>query len=127
MGDDKCWAIQVWKGSVNIIPSGMHKGNAVEYILRRVHNAYGRRPGAVCCFGDDAADEAMFEVVQEYANRKMRPSQTLNAKVKSAFTCSVGKNASKADFFVNSVDDVKGMLEVMCSACGLNPEAAKAY
>eukprot|EP00945_MAST-04E_sp_MAST-4E-sp1_P007255 g7255.t1 len=119
--------IQVWKGSVNIIPSGMHKGNAVEYILKRVHSAYGRRPGTVCCFGDDAADESMFEVVQDYASEKMRPNALPSEKIKAAFTCIVGKNASKADFFVNGVDDVKALLEEMCRASGLNPESAKAY
>ena len=116
--------VQIWKGSVNVIPSGMNKGNAVEYILKRVQTAYGRKPGSIVCFGDDAADESMFENILEYENDKMKVGKRgERGEERNVFTCVVGKKATKADYYVNTVEDVQGLLSQMCVAGGINPEA----
>ena len=110
--------IEVWKGSVNVIPSGMTKGLVVEHILEEVQNIYGRRAGMIFCIGDDLADESMFEVSLEYESEKLK--QRNRNDTKRVFTCCVGKKPSRGEYYVNNVDDVQNLLRDLVQGSGID-------
>ena len=99
--------VEVWKGSVNVIPSNITKGLVVEHVLGEVQSIYGRRAGMVFCVGDDLADESMFEASLEYESEKLPRNR---ADLKQVFTCCVGKKPSVAEYYVNTVKEVQNLL-----------------
>ncbi|KAK4530041.1 hypothetical protein CCYA_CCYA03G0898 [Cyanidiococcus yangmingshanensis] len=104
------------KNIVYVHPRGIHKGNAVRFIL---HQLQTHEPDWILCIGDDKSDERMFEACLEYTGERFvspRVSPTVSRHVDDSkhvtlSTCTVGRKTSLAGAYVERVDDVLDCLE----------------
>lgn len=81
-------------------PKGVHKGAAVREVLRLLEEKK-ECPSWVCSVGDDRTDEDMFDALYQ-------ATRDTNVVVN---TCTVGRRTTAAKYYVQSVDDVLGVLE----------------
>ncbi|KAF6004959.1 hypothetical protein F1559_004539 [Cyanidiococcus yangmingshanensis] len=104
------------KNIVYVHPRGIHKGNAVRFILQQLQT---HEPDWILCIGDDKSDERMFEACLEYTGERFvspRVSPTVSRHVDDSkhvtlSTCTVGRKTSLAGAYVERVDDVLDCLE----------------
>jgi len=75
------------------------KAATTQHILKSLKE-WNLDPDFVLCFGDDRQDEDMFDAAKEYADA--------TAEV---VTCTVGRKTSKAECFVEGVEEVIRALE----------------
>jgi trehalose 6-phosphate synthase/phosphatase len=108
------------KNIVYVHPRGIHKGNAVRYILNQLR---AQEPDWILCIGDDKSDERMFEACLEHIGERVlspraspRFREHLDASKRTTlFTCTVGRKNSLAGAFVERVDDVLECLEKLAN------------
>jgi len=113
------------KNIVYVHPRGIHKGNAVRYILQQLKI---EEPDWILCMGDDKSDERMFEACMEYVgvretNPKTSPKLVDEPRAQrhvTLFTCTIGRKNSLADAFVERVDDVLECLESLLDASAMD-------
>ncbi len=80
-------------------PRGVNKGAAVQEIVRRLCDR-GERPEWILSVGDDRTDEDMFKALDSVAKDV-------------AITCTVGRKTTAAQFYVNDVEEVIELLEML--------------
>eukprot|EP00899_Mesostigma_viride_P018344 jgi/Mesvir1/26510/Mv16167-RA.2 len=87
------------QGIVEVKPKGVSKGQAVQYILRKLATmgSYDGKPDMVLCIGDDRSDEDMFQQVEALSGSQAHVE---------VFACTVGPKPSKAKFYLNDTAEV---------------------
>lgn len=95
-------------GYVEIKPIGTTKGTAVFRVLQDLKERKGP-PDFVLTIGDDIADEEMFKVLK--ALKREGSPLVANKRNLRAFTCTVGRKPSNADFYVNDASEVVHIIE----------------
>lgn len=85
-------------------PRGTHKGAAVEEILKRLYNA-DNLPQWILSIGDDRTDEDMFKALRSFQDEHPAKAQIT--------TCTVGRKRTAAQYYVEDVDQVIELLEML--------------
>ena len=93
------------KGYVEIKPKGISKGSFASYILKEELKK-AKKPDLIICIGDDIADEEMFKYIQ-----KVRPKLHNFIANSKAYSITVGKKPSNAQYYVDNSLQVKELLD----------------
>eukprot|EP00940_MAST-03C_sp_MAST-3C-sp2_P003530 g3530.t1 len=91
------------KGYVEVRQRGVNKGAAALRILE-ILNSTGPPVDFVLSMGDDSSDETMFRALL---------SQNGPGSERHRFLCTVGKKPSNAEFYVQDVDDVETLVNML--------------
>ena len=102
-------------GYVEVRPENMDKGVFLADLLKRMEES-NAVPDMVLCLGDDASDEFMFNVLEEYVEKHPEKS-------KSYFACTVGKKPSTAQTFLNDTTEVHHLINSLGKVSRLNNRA----
>ena len=94
------------KGFIEVIAFGIHKGYFVSHILKKQIKK-GRAPDFIMCVGDDFSDEKMFNYLDKKENEIKKYCKDVNI-----YSITVGKKPSKAKYYVNSVKNVKEIINI---------------
>ena len=92
------------KGFIEIMAYGINKGYFLSHILKKQIKK-GRIPDFIICVGDDNSDEKMFDFLA-----KKEKNIKKYAKDADFYSITVGKKPSKAMYYVNSVKNVKELI-----------------
>ena len=93
------------KGYVEVKPEGINKGTFASFIFKK--EIFRKKvPDFILAIGDDTADEEMFK----YFDNKKQEIKKFSKHVK-IYTVTVGKKPSSAYSYVDSVSDVRTILE----------------
>jgi trehalose 6-phosphate synthase/phosphatase len=95
-------------GYVEVKPRNINKGFTVEYLLEQCNDA-GIAFDFVLAIGDDSSDEEMFKVLKFMTASKHR---CLNQNAR-AFSCTLGRKPSEADYYLNDSSEVLQYLEAL--------------
>ena len=95
------------KGFIEVIPFGIHKGYFLSYIIKKQIKK-GRTPDFIMCVGDDKSDEKMFNYLLKKENEIKKYS-----KQACIYCITVGKKPSKAKYYVDSVRNVKEIINTL--------------
>jgi len=131
--NEKSLPVQVWrkKHTVELLPKGMDKGEAVTHILEQLQKKLNFSPQCCFCVGDDTSDEPMYTSVLDFFGSRVEtfPCARTDDNVDGAralpvdsgafedvFTCTVGRKPTAAQFYVNESADVLATLEVLSSS-----------
>jgi trehalose 6-phosphate synthase/phosphatase len=98
-------------GYVEVRPENMDKGVFLSDLLKRMEDS-NAIPDMLLCMGDDASDEFMFNVVEEYVEKHPEKS-------KSYFACTVGKKPSTAQAFLNDTSEVHSLMSSLAKTSKL--------
>ena len=94
------------KGYIEVIPYGINKGYFISHILKRQIKK-GRIPDFIMCVGDDFSDEKMFNYLSKKENEIKK-----YCKGACIYSITVGKKPSKAKYYVNSVKNIKEIINI---------------
>ncbi|URE44428.1 Alpha,alpha-trehalose-phosphate synthase UDP-forming [Musa troglodytarum] len=104
-------AVKTGHRSVEVHPKGVNKGSSAKKILSAMAD-HQQRADFVLCVGDDSSDEEMFEL---FASKKHKDVVASRATV---FTCKVARKPSRARYYLENAEGVKGLLVALKNAVG---------
>lgn len=90
---------------------GVNKGSSAKKILSAMAD-HQQPADFVLCVGDDSSDEEMFEL---FASKKHEDVVASRATV---FTCNVAGKPSRARYYLENMEEVKGLLVALKNAVG---------
>ncbi|GBG33124.1 Alpha,alpha-trehalose-phosphate synthase UDP-forming [Hondaea fermentalgiana] len=106
------------KHTVELLPKGVDKGEAVHHILDEIKAHLDFVPQFCFCVGDDTSDERMYTAVLDFLGSQSNNGAVEGGTFADAFTCTVGRKPTGAQYYVNDTDGVVDVLEVLASASG---------
>jgi len=109
------------KHTVELLPKGVDKGQAVYHIVDEIKKHLDFVPQFCFCVGDDTSDEYMYTAVLDFLGSQndvvpidadsMNQRSSECGKFADAFTCTVGRKPTAAQFYVNETDGVVDVLD----------------
>ena len=124
--------VSLCRGNVTVTPRGAGKGRMMCQLLKTFEKLYGAPPDFILAVGDEVVDEEAFVALYRFmamhsmdtlivhqspkdARAGLGAAVAAGASLGTAFTCTVGRKASHASFFVNAVEDVTRLVEALAA------------
>jgi len=123
------------KHTVELLPRGVDKGKAVRHVVEELKRQ-GFVPEFCFCVGDDTSDEPMFPAVLDLMagaaskkntttsaaeeNEHRQTSHGGNEHFGHAFTCTVARKPTMAQYYVTNVENVVDCLEAFSSTASVS-------
>uniref|UniRef100_A0A7S2RGB1 CBM20 domain-containing protein n=1 Tax=Mucochytrium quahogii TaxID=96639 RepID=A0A7S2RGB1_9STRA len=109
------------KHTVELLPKGVDKGKAITYIMEQLESRAGFIPQFCFCIGDDISDETMFSSVLDFMGSNLdagtnNEQDELNSHFGHAFTCTVGRKPTRAQYYVNDTEQSLDIIEALSQA-----------
>jgi len=102
------------KGSIEVVPTELHKGVMVKLILERLLSFRASSlPAFALVMGDEPTDDAMFNALYKVIGNSPASSSLRTMK---AFTISVGKRTTPANLYAKDVLDVERILSSLAAS-----------
>jgi trehalose-6-phosphate synthase/trehalose-6-phosphatase len=105
------------KHTVELLPRGVDKGQAVSYIVEQLRRRLGFEPDFCLCVGDDTSDEPMYAAVLDFMGGKPHSAAApedpprVEERFSHSYTCTVGRKPTTAQYYVQETANVLLALE----------------